>query len=227
LKVYWNYRSSEVTDSHTHISVGDDSAVEFIAGRDFFGVHPWRFSEFSADALMRSLVEHPKAGVGEIGLDRLKSKEIPSQARDVFAEQLKIAYEYERPVTLHGAKCWGQIVAQIRQVEKDFHFRPTFLFHGFSRSDGLVPEIMSLRGFISIGPQILNLHAVNYRKMAKSIPLNMLLVETDRTEENLPICPRIEQVLLELAKVRGISPQELEKATDLNARRFILGEYEQ
>jgi Tat protein secretion system quality control protein TatD with DNase activity len=63
--------------------------------------------------------------------------------------------------------------------------------------------------------------------MAKSIPLNMLLVETDRTEENLPICPRIEQVLLELAKVRGISPQELEKATDLNARRFILGEYEQ
>lgn len=221
-----NCLDSDVTDSHTHLPIGDGSAAEFVAGRDFFGTHPWDCERFSEDALRNLLSENETSGVGEIGLDRLKSRSIGPLEREVFEKQLKIAYEYERPVTLHGAKCWGQVIAQIRNVEKSFVFRPTFLFHGFSRSDGLIPEIRSLRGFISVGPQILNSHAVNYRRMAKAIPLGMILVETDRTTENSSTCPRIEEVLFELAQLRQMSPKTLEEITDSNAALFISGRYE-
>jgi Tat protein secretion system quality control protein TatD with DNase activity len=96
-----------------------------------------------------------------------------------------------------------------------------FLFHGFSRSDGLIPDIVALNGYISIGPSILNDHAANYRAMARKIPIDRLLVETDRTEENASKCPHVREVLEKLAQIRGEDPHILEEATDANAQRFI------
>ena len=97
----------------------------------------------------------------------------------------------------------------------------TFLFHGFSRSDGLLPDIVALNGYISVGPAVLNDHAVNYRELVKKIPLDRLLVETDRTPENAATCPSIREVLAKTAELRGLSPEELERRTDENASAFI------
>ena len=99
---------------------------------------------------------------------------------------------------------------------------PAFLFHGFSRSDGLLPEIYALNGLVSIGPAILNDHAVNYRELVGKIPLDRLLVETDAVAgARVPACPHIRDVLAKTAEIVGVSMSELEKATDENADRFI------
>ena len=220
-----------MTDSHCHVSCGDPSVREFLIGRDFIGVHPWDAREQGTGnrerdlgALRLRIRENPRLCIGEIGLDRLKDRTISKFMRDVFEFQLRLAAEFHRPVVLHGAKCWGQVVSTIRRlfpVSSSLFPIPSFLFHGFSRSDGLIPDIVALNGYISVGPAVLNGHAVNYRELVKKIPLDRLLLETDRTPENAVKCPSVAEVATETAKLRGLSLSELETLTDRNAGRFF------
>jgi len=231
-----------MTDAHCHVSCGDSSVRELLIGRDFFGVHPWETLDDGTTGTRRALVsdvpflatlraqllDHPNAGVGEIGLDRLKSRDIPPRMREAFETQLALAIELGRPVVLHGAKCWGQVVAAVK-VQSACAAKPLvqgaeapgsrFLFHGFSRSDGLIPEIVKLGGFISVGPSVLNDHAVNYRELVKKIPIDRLLVETDRTSSS--DSPSISDVLAKTADILNVSSAELERITDENADRFL------
>ena len=215
-----------MTDAHCHVSCGDSSVREFLVGRDFIGVHPWnvsgRESQLSIPELRAALAANPRIGVGEIGLDRLREKTISPVMRDAFEAQLALAIELRRPVVLHGAKCWGQVVEAVKRhlgnVERP---QQSFLFHGFSRSDGLIPDIVALNGYISVGPAILNDHAVNYRMLAKKIPADRLLVETDRTEANAAECPSVRDVLAKLAAIRGEDSAALAVQTDANATCFI------
>ena len=211
---------------------------ELLVGRDFFGVHPWEtLGEFEVESLKLkvgeelrlALLANPGAGVGEIGLDRLKVRDIPLLMREVFESQLALALELRRPVVLHGAKCWGQVVTTVcRHLSHSptpplpHSPTPSFLFHGFSRSDGLIPEIVELNGFISVGPAVLNDHAVNYRELVKKIPLDRLLVETDAVVgARVPTRPHIRDVLVKTADILNLSAAELERITDENADRFL------
>ena len=232
-----------MTDAHCHVSCGDPSVREFLIGRDFFGIHPWEAEDLGSEDLrrktedLRARLASPvsgsavRPGVGEIGLDRLRQKEISQTMREVFVAQLELAFELGRPVVLHGAKCWGQVVGEIRNLEfrirnggnSTFSIRPSsFLFHGFSRSDGLIPDIVRLGGYISVGPAVLNDHAVNYRELVKKIPLERLLVETDRTPENAATCPSVRAVAAKVAELRGLPLAELESLTDRNANEFLI-----
>ena len=143
--------------------------------------------------------------------------------REVFETQLRLALEFGRPVVLHGTKCWGQVVKTIQtfQTFQTFQTSQTFLFHGFSRSDGLIPDIVALNGYISVGPAVLNDHAVNYRELVKKIPPARLLLETDRTVENAADCPSVRDVAAEVAKLRDLSLSEVESLTDRNADNFL------
>ena len=239
-----------MTDAHCHVSCGDSSVRELLVGRDFFGIHPWEtlddgttgttgttetrralvsdgsFFAPLIDEIRSKLLANPAAGVGEIGLDRLKSRDISPRMREVFETQLALALELGRPVVLHGAKCWGQVVTTVcRHLSHSptpplpHSPTPSFLFHGFSRSDGLIPEIVKLGGFISVGPAVLNDHAVNYRELVKKIPLDRLLVETDRTSSS--DSPSISDVLAKTADILNLSAAELERITDENADRFL------
>ena len=220
-----------MTDAHCHISCGDASVREFLVGRDFIGVHPWDAREQGTGnrerdlgALRLRIRENPRLCIGEIGLDRLKDRTISKFMRDVFEFQLRLAAEFHRPVVLHGAKCWGQVVSTIRRlfpVSSSPFPIPSFLFHGFSRSAGLIPDIVALNGFISVGPAVLNDHAVNYRELVKKIPVERLLVETDRTPENAAKCPDIREVTAAVAELRGMTVVELETIVDGNADAFI------
>ena len=233
-----------MTDAHCHVSCGEPAVRELLIGRDFIGLHPWDADGLSPEDIRRktedlksrlaSGVSSPAPrpiGVGEIGLDRLRAKTISPRMREVFEAQLKLAMELGCPVVLHGAKCWGQVVKTVG----DFRFQISnlksrrsthgslsvaFLFHGFSRSDGLIPDIVALGGYISVGPAVLNDHAVNYRELVKKVPLDRLLVETDRTPENAATCPSVAEVLAKLAELRGLGVPELEAVTDANADRF-------
>ena len=210
-----------MTDAHCHVSAGDPSVREFLIGRDFVGVHPW--DSASADcaatcaSLRAALAAGVARGVGEIGLDRLRERDISETMRAIFEAQLAVAAACGCPVVLHGAKCWGQVVAAVRRLPS----RPTgLLFHGFSRSAGLIADIAALGGFISVGPAVLNDHAVNYRELVKAIPDSCLLVETDRTEDG---GVSVREVLEKAAALRGVTSAALEALTDANATRFMTG----
>ena len=186
----------------------------------FVGVHPWQTDAPDVAArlavLSGALAADPRLGVGEIGLDRLRSRTISEHQREAFARQLALAAEFHRPVVLHGAKCWGEVVQACRPYRGRI---PAFFFHGFSRSTGLLPDIVALNGFISVGPALLNDHAVNYREMAALLPPDRLLVETDLADDD-PAADRpgvLAKVYFALAALRGHSLPELQSQLAANA----------
>ena len=219
-----------MTDAHFHRNVYD--AYLSLDGREwrFFGVHPWQADGMQCEGVdavaagvEADLAQNVHAGVGEIGIDRLRAKTILPAQRAVFERQLALAAALARPAVLHGAKCWGEVVKACAPYAGRI---PAFLFHGFSRSEGLLPQIFAMNGFVSIGPALLNDHAVNYRAMAKSIPLERLLIETDMDESAAPQdgapsrAETLRFIYAKLAEIRGVDAADLERALDANARRF-------
>ena len=203
-----------MTDAHFHRR-GYETYLS-AEGREvrFFGVHPWQVDGTARDGeavaeVGRMVAADAGAGVGEIGLDQ----------RAAFAAQLEMAAAAGRPVALHGAKCWGEVAKACAPFAGRI---PAFLFHGFSRSAGLLPEIFAMNGYVSIGPALLNDHAVNYRELARGIPSDRLLVETD-LDETADGCDRadaLRRVLRALASLRGEEEAALERVIDGNALRF-------
>ena len=213
-------------DAHTHIVRGETrhficepfSSEKGIDDVAFYGVHPWDYAKWDGGVGLRaSLVADPSAGVGEIGLDRMKERNIPQGMRDVFSSQLEIAAEFKRPVVLHGAKCWGEVVKACMPYKAKI---PSFLFHGFSRSGGLLRDIEDLNGFISVGPAVLNDHAVNYRELVKSIPDKMILVESDATAENADEQPSVVEIAHKTAELRGMDFESFAALVENNAARY-------
>lgn len=225
-----------MTDAHCHVVVpgatrrllcplNDNSPAPVGAGDvAFWGVHPWYLEGArTVDAVRAKLLVDPRAGVGEIGLDRLHERTISPRMREVFEAQLRLAVEFRRPVILHGAKCWGEVVATVRSVWSTtniFHL-PPLLFHGFSRSDGLLPDIVQLNGYVSVGPAVLNDHAVNYRALVKKLPADRLLVETDATAETAEMVPPLADIVTKVAELRGASFDALAASLEANVDRFI------
>ena len=215
-----------VTDAHCHKADGESRfflCSPFALPMPpnavvFHGTHPWYLDDFDEARLRERLSSDRAAGVGEIGLDRLRDRNISPRMREVFERQLEVAAEFGRPVVLHGAKCWGEVVKACKPYEGRI---PAFLFHGFSRSDGLLPDIVAMNGFVSIGPALLNDHAVNYRELAKKIPLDRLLVESDRTEENFAEVPSVDEIAAKLAELRSLAFDELSAALEANATCFV------
>lgn len=207
-----------MTDAHFHR--GGFPAFLRTPDREvrFYGIHPWQADEPSDISAVRArLVADPTSGVGEIGLDRLKSKVISDSQRKIFEQQLALAAELRRPVVLHGAKCWGEVVAACRRYRGVI---PSFLFHGFSRSAGLLPEIFDIGGYVSVGPALLNDHAVNYRELVKGLPEERILIETDM-DYALPETDAdatLRQIAATLASLRGEDVQALDAQISANAQ---------
>jgi TatD DNase family protein len=221
-----------MTDAHTHVVNSEIRCFLSAPTSDnpkendyvFYGWHPFDFLQ-SERALLpdeisdlkNKIISTPRAGIGEIGLDRLKTKNIPDNMRSAFKAQLILAADLHKPVSLHGAKCWGEVVKACNPFKGII---PAFLFHSFSRSGGLLPEIESLNGFISVGPAILNDHAVNYRELVKSIPEHIILVESDATPETISSLPSIYDIARKIAEIRKTTFEKLSATIEENANRF-------
>ena len=99
---------------------------------------------------------------------------------------------------------------------------PAFMFHGFSRSEGLLPEIFAINGYVSVGAAILNDHAVNYRGMAVALPDERLLVESDSAwDDDLAHQAQMDAIVNRFAALRGTSPESLAALISSNIARFL------
>jgi TatD DNase family protein len=151
-----------------------------------FGLHPWYAPKRSAawlDALRRQLDANPRAGVGEIGLDRwIEGHDLADQT-DVFTAQLALATERNLPPTIHCIQAWGALRDILRA-----HPLPCrgFLLHAYGGSLEMIRDFADHGAYFSFSPYFLHARKAAQREVFAAIPEDRLLIETDAPDLRPP-----------------------------------------
>lgn len=188
------------------------------------GIHPENLEELPKDYLDRleMLYRDEKAvAIGEIGLDYHWDIERELQHK-VFEGQLELANSLNAPVVIHDREAHGDTLEMLKR------FRPKKpLLHCFSGSVEFMREIMRLGSYISLGGTVTFKNARHSLEVAKEVPIERLLLETDapylspepfRGKRN-----RSDYIVFaakKIAELRGMTAQELLDITAENAREF-------
>lgn len=192
------------------------------------GVHPHSAKEVdnSTIEILKSFASREKVlAIGEIGLDYHYDNSPRDVQRKWFIEQLKLAKEVDLPVVIHTREA-AQETFEILKEAQDGTLRG--VLHCYSGSVEMALEYIKLGFYISIaGPVTFNNSRV-LKEVVKAIPLDKLLVETDcpyltpepnRGKRNEPTY--VKYVAGEIADIKGISFEELAKATNKNTKELF------
>lgn len=142
------------------------------------GIHPGCIDDdLPADYLaqLEQLLVHPKVvAIGEIGLDYHYKDNAPKEIQQrVFAQQLELAIQHDKPVVIHDREAHGDTMALLRK------YRPKGIVHCFSGSMEMAREVVSLGMHIGLGGAVTFKNARHPVEVAATIPLSSLVVETD------------------------------------------------
>jgi len=161
--------------------------------------------------------------IGEIGLDYHWLDACPKDVQqEVFGRQLELANRLKMPVCVHDREAHGDIMDFMRK------YRPKGVMHCFSGSVELSRETIKLGLYIGIGGVITFKNARHIVEVAADIPLDRLLLETDapymapfpfrgkRNDSSL-----IAHVAERIAEIRGITAEEVRRASLENTRRLF------
>ena len=166
--------STNIRDIHT-ISENAERLESVIP---FFGVHPWNAdSEFlDRNAINDALIAFPQAGVGECGLDfNSKFKKKRLNQITAFEAQLKIAYELQRPLSIHSVRAWGHTIESLKKYAP---FPKPFILHSFYGSQEIAEIIITLGGYLSLSNISIKNPEYSFPIIA-SIPTSRILIESD------------------------------------------------
>ncbi|XP_078158408.1 uncharacterized protein LOC144554066 [Carex rostrata] len=147
-----------------------------------FGLHPWFITERSPnwfDTLKGSFIDAPYAAVGEIGIDKgpLAKTINFTQQVEVFQQQLKLAKELQRPVSVHCVEAFGDLMKILKQIGP---FPAGLILHSYMGSAEMVPELSNLGSYFSFSGHNTNfMTEQTAKKILKSVPKDRILIETD------------------------------------------------
>jgi len=191
-----------------------------------FGIHPLYVNGAGAEdlaALREMLAEKSAVAVGEIGLDFFVPERDEQKQEFFFVEQLKIAREFDLPVLLHVRQAVDAVLKQLRRLPVRGG-----IAHAFNGSRQQADEFIKLGFKLGFGGAMTYPRALRIRKLAASLPLQAIVLETDAPDippqwlergRNQPAeLPRIAAVLAEL---RGIPVEEVALATTANAAAVL------
>lgn len=178
-----------------------------------FGLHPWYTTSVKTgwqNRLIEKMQKFPYALVGECGLDGLKP-EIEKQ-ESLFAEQIKLAHQFQRPLIIHAVKA----VSLMEDFWDDLPEK--FVIHGFNDKAEFLKRIIQKGGYIGVGAGLLK--TPKAKEILNLIPQNKLLFETDAPfQANYPW--RVIEQAKQIALLRQENAEELAKQVYQNSVEFI------
>ena len=189
------------------------------------GVHPHSAKEVDESTLeiLKSFASREKVvAIGEIGLDFHYDNSPRDLQRKWFKKQLELAKQVDLPVVIHSREATQETFEIIKQAQ-DGSLRG--VLHCYSDSVEIALEYIKLGFYISLGGPVTFNNARVPKEVAKAVPLDRLLIETDspyltpspnRGKRNEPAYVRF--VAAEIAELRDISFDELVKATNRNTK---------
>lgn len=179
------------------------------------GYHPEQAGDERKGDLdvIAGLLEHEDkaVAVGEIGLDYHYEDGAPRETQiDLFSRQLALANDLGLPVVVHDRDAHEDTLELLKK------YRPKGVVHCFSGSADMAAEVVKLGMYIGLGGAVTFKNAKKPVKVAKAVPLDRLVLETD--------CPYMAPVPFRgqrndsthiavtaqvIAGLRGMDPQEL------------------
>lgn len=191
-----------------------------------FGIHPQAADQAHDDALGRlASLAGTAVAVGEIGLDHLLSHPPRLVQEKAFREQLRIAVAAGVPVIIHCRRAFEPLLRILREEGVS---RVGGVMHAFSGSVETARECIGLGLLISIAGTITYRNAVRPVAVARGIPLEHLLLETDAPDmtpgplRGTPNEPAFLAVTARrLAELKGVAPEQVARVTGANAARLF------
>jgi TatD DNase family protein len=193
------------------------------------GTHPHHAheeAEVSQDRLV-DLARHPKCvGIGEAGLDYHYDKTPRDVAVRVFRTHIAAARQSGLPIVIHARDADADVAAILRDEMGKGAFKG--LLHCFTASAALAEAALSLGLFISFSGVLTFKNSQPLREIARTVPLDRLLVETDapylapvpyRGKRNEPAF--VAATAKTLAEVKGVSIQTIANETSANTLRLF------
>ena len=176
---------------------------------------------------IEELVRHPHVvAVGETGLDKYWDKAPLDLQQDYFIRHIHLSRRVQKPFVVHCREAEAEVLA-VLQNESDGE--PMLgVMHSFCGKLETAEICLSLGLYISFAGMLTFRKNEDLRTVARQIPLDRLLVETDapylsplpyRGKRNEPAWVRYTNECL--AQVHGLTPDEMAEQTTLNARRLF------
>lgn len=200
------------------------------------GIHPHEAKDYDAsvEATMLELQSHPKCvGVGEIGLDYYYSHSPRETQKQVFERQLELALEWKKPIIIHARDAEDDLLERFRpHAERYRASEPNGagpgIIHCFSGTHNFATACLELGFYLSFSGIVTFKKADDLRAIARDVPLNRILLETD-SPYLAPVPyrgkPNQSAYLIETAKIisetKGIDISTLSSATVANSKRIF------
>ncbi|MCI4566502.1 TatD family hydrolase [Lysobacter sp. CFH 32150] len=191
-----------------------------------YGLHPMYLDAHRPQHLLelRAWIERERpVAVGECGLDYfVEGLDVEAQ-QHYFEGQLVLARDFDLPVIVHARRAVDAVIAAVKRIG---HLRG--VVHSFSGSAEQARQLWQFGFLVGLGGPVTYDRANRLRKLAATIPIECLLLETDapdqpdagiRGERNEPA--RLVTVLETIAQLRNEDPALIAQATTRNAERLF------
>lgn len=221
---------------------------DFVYGA--MGLHPDEIGDLTDELLgeIREDMKNPKVlAVGEIGLDYYWNKEEQELQKAAFRKQINLALECGKPVVIHSREAAADTLEILREMYgkgslwEALHGSaapgassgPTErkgVMHCYSYSAEQARIYTRELGFyLGIGGVVTFKNAKKIKEVVADTPLEYIILETDcpylapvpyRGKRNCSLY--LPYVVQAIAELKGVSPEEVERITEENARRLFL-----
>jgi len=208
-------------------------ANEIALNHDFIyasaGLHPsdiHLFTDTDLKQLEVYLEQDITVAVGECGLDYYWHKESKEKQILFFKKQIELSKIYQKPLIIHVRDAISDCYEVLKEASIDGLLKG--VMHCFSGSAEMAQKFIDLGLFISIGGPVTFKNAKTPKEVAKSVPLDRLLIETDcpylaphpyRGKQNKP--SYVSLVAQEIANIKEISIEEVATYTTRNAKKLF------
>lgn len=201
-----------------------------------YGLHPMFLARHQPTHLeeLREWIECERPlAIGECGLDYFVEGLDHDAQQPCFEGQLRLARDYGLPVIVHARRAVDAVIASIRKIgNEDGCSGNNGVLHGvvhsFSGSRQQAEQLWEAGFLLGLGGPVTYPRANRLRKLAATMPIQHLLLETDapdqpdagiRGQRNEPC--RLASVLATIAELRDEAPYAIAQATTRNAERLF------
>ena len=188
------------------------------------GLHPDEvgiLDEEKFSFLKQQCMQEKVVAVGEIGLDYYWDNESHEVQKKWFIKQLELARELDLPVVVHSRDAAEDTL----KIMQEYALGIRGVIHCFSYSQELAEEYVKMGFYIGIGGVVTFKNGKKLKEVAKAIPLEKILLETDcpylapepyRGKRNSSFyIPHIAQAI---ADIKGITYEEVVAQTEQNGK---------